>query len=243
MKPNLIILTTGLSGSSVLTGLIARAGYWTGERTHVKNNSTGSYNTYENSKLVELNNQLIKLTKCTITPHSWYDRSLFARFEAIDSGIDRQQFRQFIDECNEHSPWIWKDPKLWFTLAFWLDLLGEKNVRCIVLYRDPYRLWVSQTNKRIIYDYQYLKNSEQRSRLELLNYLHERNVPSMELQYDELLDCDTQTLIRINQFLGCQLSSSDWGEVFDSSKQSNSKRLNDLKAMLIYLKNYKGRIK
>ena len=31
LNPNVIILTSGISGSSVLTGLISRAGYWTGD--------------------------------------------------------------------------------------------------------------------------------------------------------------------------------------------------------------------
>jgi hypothetical protein len=55
MADNLIILTSGISGSSVLTGLVARGGYWTGDVTFQK---TG-YNTHENLELVELNRKLL----------------------------------------------------------------------------------------------------------------------------------------------------------------------------------------
>ena len=55
MKQNLIILTGGLSGSSVLAGLINKAGYWLGTKT-----TKVKYDTFENSKLVELNIKLFR---------------------------------------------------------------------------------------------------------------------------------------------------------------------------------------
>ena len=56
MPRNVIILTTGLAGSSVLTGLLAEAGYWTGDDTFKKSD----YNTFENQELVELNRGIFK---------------------------------------------------------------------------------------------------------------------------------------------------------------------------------------
>ena len=52
-----IILTSGLSGSSVVSNLISRGGYWTGDSTHQKRD----YNTYENEALIELNQKLFEL--------------------------------------------------------------------------------------------------------------------------------------------------------------------------------------
>ena len=57
---NVIILTTGISGSSVITGLLAKSGLWTGDETIFKDNITGTYETYGNKKLVELNESLFK---------------------------------------------------------------------------------------------------------------------------------------------------------------------------------------
>ena len=56
---NVIILTTGISGSSVLTGFLAKSGLWIGDETVYKDNITGKYETYENKKLVDLNDELI----------------------------------------------------------------------------------------------------------------------------------------------------------------------------------------
>ena len=59
MKKNVIILTYGLSGSSVLTGLLVRGGYWPGAKTYVK----PDYDTFENVRLIELNKQLFAAAK------------------------------------------------------------------------------------------------------------------------------------------------------------------------------------
>ena len=53
---NVIILTGGLTGSSALAGLLAAAGFWSGENTFRKRD----YNTYENSELIRLNRQLMQ---------------------------------------------------------------------------------------------------------------------------------------------------------------------------------------
>ena len=47
---NTIILTSGLTGSSVLTGLLARGGFWAGDRTAKKKD----YDTFENEELIRL---------------------------------------------------------------------------------------------------------------------------------------------------------------------------------------------
>ena len=60
MPANLIVLNNGLSGSSVLTGLIAQAGYWTGSQTISKQDyATQAYDTHESVDLVQLNQNIL----------------------------------------------------------------------------------------------------------------------------------------------------------------------------------------
>jgi hypothetical protein len=54
-RPNVIILTSGITGSSVLSGFLARSGYWSGDTTHKK-----EYDTFENSELIRLNLQIFQ---------------------------------------------------------------------------------------------------------------------------------------------------------------------------------------
>ena len=244
MTKNVLILTTGLSGSSLLTGLISKAGYWTVESTIYKNNSTGRYETYENSKLVELNNQLLEEAKVSFDSNFWYEDSSRAEIARAGTKIARDNYQAFVETCATHQPWIWKDPKLWITLGFWLQMLDTSSLKCIVLNRNIKRLWLSQTHKRIIYDYRYLKESEKHSRDNLTRFLCEQDVDYITMNYESLQHNTTVELNRINNFLSTNLALKDWDEIYQPKEVSMIDNMAKIfKAILIYVTNYRQRIK
>ena len=113
-NPNVIILTSGISGSSVLTGLISRAGYWTGDITHKK-----EYDTYENQELIDLDLRLFKQSGYTGNYAMEFSSAAIEQIRALNGTIDDHPFREFLQKCEAHQPWIWKDPRLWMTIRFW----------------------------------------------------------------------------------------------------------------------------
>jgi hypothetical protein len=239
---NVIILTTGISGSSVITGLLAKSGFWTGDDTVFKDNITGKYETYENKILVNLNDSLIREAGVEFEGKAYYDTNARDKFNGKYTEIDTSKYNKFIEECNSHSPWIWKDPRLFLTIGFWKNSLDLTNTRVIALHRNSYELWKSQVIKRIIYSYSYLKNSEDKVRHELLNYLESNNFSFISLEYDQFTRDPVTSINKLNKFIGLNLKKENWDEIYrPSSKFSRYKRT--LLAYLIYIKNYKSRIK
>lgn len=239
---NVIVLTTGISGSSVITGLLAKSGLWAGDDTVFKNNITGKYETYENKKLVDLNDSLIREIGSELEGEAYYDATARGKFDDIYTKIDTTKYDSFIDECNSHSPWVWKDPRLFFTIGFWKNSLDLTNIKVVVLYRNSYELWKSQAIKRIIYSYRYLKNSEEKSRHELLSYLESNNFSFISLEYSQFTNDPVTSINILNKFIGTSLKKENWDEIYrPPGKLSHYKRT--LLAYLIYMKNYKSRIK
>ena len=239
---NVIILTTGISGSSVITGFLAKSGLWTGDDTVFKDNITGKYETYENKKLVNLNDSLIKEAGVEFEGKARYDANARDKFNDIYAEIDTTKYNKFIEECNSHSPWIWKDPRLFLTIGFWKNSLDLTNTKVIVLHRNSYELWKSQAIKRIIYSYKYLKNSEDKTRHELLNYLELNNFSFISLEYDQFTRDPVTSINQLNKFIGTNLKKENWDEIYQSTSKSSSYK-RTLLAYLIYIKNYKSRIK
>src|SRR5438105_1658760 len=134
---NLIILTSGLTGSSVLTGLISRAGYWTGDSTQQK----PDYNTFENHELVKLNLNLLELAALKSSYHTHFSQRAVDHIASLLSRIDLEPYRSFIRKCNDHSPWVWKDPRLWMTIRFWKNLIDVDNCSFILLTRGYFQCW------------------------------------------------------------------------------------------------------
>lgn len=239
---NVIILTTGISGSSVITGFLAKSGLWTGDDTVFKENITGKYETYENKKLVNLNDSLIKERGIKFEGKAYYDSSARDEFNDIYKKIDNKKYNEFIEECNSQSPWIWKDPRLFVTIGFWINSLDLTNTKVVVLHRNTYELWKSQVIKQIIYSYKYLKNSEDRARHELLNYLESNKFSFISLEYDQFTRDPATSINKLNKFIGVNLKKENWDEIYQStSKFSRYKRT--LLAYLMYIKNYNSRIK
>ncbi len=102
MKRNVIILTSGLTGSSVLTGLIARAGYWTGDRTHKKT----EYDTYENEELIDLNQRIFRQANYHGNYLMDFSPDVLAGIGALSG--DEGLYDEFIQKCALHRPWVWK---------------------------------------------------------------------------------------------------------------------------------------
>src|SRR5581483_8457288 len=103
MKKNIIILTSGLSGSSVLTGLIARAGYWTGDQTFKKRD----YETFENQRLIDLDLKLFREAGYKGNYLLEFSEPAFGAIASLYPRINASEYRAFVEECGRHSPWIW----------------------------------------------------------------------------------------------------------------------------------------
>lgn len=240
-KSNVIVMTTGLSGSSVTSALVAQSGLWLGDETIVKNNSSGHYDTYENAELVRLNQQLYKELDFVPSDSSIYDEADFNKFSAAADKIDTTDYEEFIKYCNEHDAWIWKDPRLWITLGFWMPLLKKHcgdNLKFVVLSREPISMWTSLLLKRIIINYGYLKRSEAQSNKRIGSYIRGAGFNFVDINYNDLTRTPESEINKLNSYLGTELALGDYQRIYNGPIPTPAWTLkNVVKAYLIYLKN------
>lgn len=237
--PNVIILTSGITGSSVLTGLIARSGYWTGEQTHKK-----EYDTFENQALIDLNMQLVEHSGYTGNYAMEFVPNGLSHIASLGDTIDDRLFRQFLQTCNQHRPWIWKDPRLWLTIGFWRNLLDLEECRFILLTRSFSHSWVSSILRRHIRSYRSTKRYEQSIRDSLTGFLKNNNLPYLQITFENLVVRPEETIRKLNAYLGTELTLEDMTAIYNKPlyKAPRSSVFDYLKAMLIYCKNYSERM-
>ena len=240
MKKNVIILTSGLSGSSVLAALVARAGYWIGDETFSKE----EYATFENSRLIELNlklmceagykgNYLMEFAADTITAIN----SLYSR-------IGSAEYRSFVAACESRRPWIWKDPRLWMTIRFWRNFLNRDDCRFILLTRSSLQIWISAMLRRQITTYRYHRRYEGLIHESAVSFCWEYNLPYLHVTYEDLILHPAEVIGRVNGHLDTSLTVEDLQAVYHKPlyRSPRNSGLKHLKAMLIYLKNYSSRL-
>lgn len=238
---NVIVMTTGLSGSSVTSALIAQSGLWLGEETIVKNNSSGRYDTYENAELVRLNKMLYKEMNFEPKQSSLYEDTDFTIFEKASGSIDTTPYEEFIKHCNENGRWLWKDPRLWITLGFWLPLIRKHcgdNVKFVVLSREPLSMWTSLLLKRVIMNYGYLKRNEMAANKRISQFIASAGYDYVDVNYNDLTREPVSTIEKINAFLATNLTVDDYKAIYNGPIPTPAwTTKNVIKAYLIYLKN------
>ena len=238
MKKNVIILTSGLAGSSVLAGLIARGGWWVGHETFEK----VDYDTFENLRVIEVNRDLFAQLGYQGNYEMVFDPAEIGLFADRRLSFDVRPFRQLLAECDTHSPWLWKDPRLWLTIHRWVDYLDLDRVCFINLTRDPLQAWISLTNRRQIQEFGYLKSYLYGIRDSNRDFLVKQGAEHLEVQYEDLLIRPEQTIGKLNWFLDATLSVTDLEAIYRGRLYRKPRGVGDaLKAGLIYAKNYRKR--
>jgi hypothetical protein len=238
MKKNVIILTSGLAGSSVLAGLIARGGWWTGHDTFKK----VDYDTFENRRLIEVNKQLFAELGYQGHYEMVFDPAEIGLFADRSRPVAAKPIRELLYECDSHAPWLWKDPRLWLTIHRWVDFLDLDRTQFINLTRDPVQAWISLTIRRQIQEFGYLKSYLCGIRDSIRNFLVEQRAEYLEMEYEDLLLRPEQSIGRLNDFLAAELRVSDLKGVYRGRLYRKPRGLGDaLKAGLIHAKNYRAR--
>lgn len=235
MRKNVIILTHGWTGSSVFTALIAKAGYWYGNDTFQKID----YNTFENLELIELNKRMLGELGYGGDHEHEFDPEEVIRLAERSADIDLSPYADFVTRCGENSPWIWKDPRLTWTIRVWAKLLKLEDVAFIILTRDDEQAWISSNLRRHIQSRRFTHAYNHGITDSLKQFLTHAGKDFVELEFEDLLLRPEATIADINSHLGIALTEADLRSVYKGQLHRKSNGLkNKLKATAIYLKNY-----
>jgi hypothetical protein len=238
MKKNIIIMTSGLAGSSVLTALLARAGYWTGAGTFKKLD----YDTHENQQLIKLNKDLLKAARIDRDYTKSFDRADVVQVARAADIVDPAPYERLIEECQAQRPWIWKDPRLWLTIRVWRRWLDLESIQFVLITREIHQTWVSTAGRGQIQTKDFLRRYMDGIRQSIVEFFEAEKLPYLPVVYEDLLVRPEQTLERINGFLGTHLGIDDLRAVYKGQLYRRPRGLLDsVKAYLKYWKNYAQR--
>lgn len=210
MLPNVVVLTGGISGSSVLAGLIARAGYWLGDETEKV-----AYDTFENSRLVQLNIQILRQSGYFCRDISDIPSPSVKKIKGISESIDLSVYERFLQECNRNQPWLWKDPRLSYTIFFWKRLIDLGKCRFIMMRRDLKQTWTGMIlrgkfsiplDKLSIIHQECIKSS--------YNFLNRDGIKYYDLTFEDLINDPDKSICDINKFIGTHLDLSDLRAIY-----------------------------
>ena len=227
----------GLSVSSALTGLMAKAGYWTGDDTFKK-----EYDTYEKRELIRLNSELLAEANYRKDYTSEFSWSAIKQVSSLQGKVDLTAYRIFLGQCEAHRPWVWKDPRFYLTIRFWANLLNFDQIKFILLTRDQVQSWISQQLRRQVCTYGYSRRYDDGLRQSSVSFLEENRTPYLVLRYDDLILQPEDALASLNRHIDANLTVDDLKAIYTWQLYRKPRSYWDFaKAVAIYLKNYSER--
>lgn len=137
---NILIVGGPRSGTSLTATIFTRCGYHVGtiadarQRDGDRNNPLGYF---EADDVVAHNVALLQAAG-----YSHHNTWLFtpipaATVAAIAAFPPREPDRELIAAYDLHAPWVWKDPRLCFTLGYWWRMLPNDATGVVLVRRDP----------------------------------------------------------------------------------------------------------
>jgi len=146
---NIIILGSGRSGTSMLTGMLAKSSFHFGDNfeylTKNKANPKGYFEDYEvntvNEDILKIN--LINIPESirkVLFPYSTFYRARWlARIPTNKKITSTIQINNRIEALIKKIPFCYKDPRFSYTLPVWKPILEQHNivVKYLVIFREP----------------------------------------------------------------------------------------------------------
>ena len=212
-----------------------RAGAWLGDETFVK----PDYDTFENAELVRINNELLERFAAGLNHEHEFTDSHVHQITERALASDLTPLREFMAQCALHSPWLWKDPRLTWTIRVWAEVMDLSSTRFVVLTREPVQAWITANLRRHVQSMTFTKAYNGGITQSNVQFLQQRGLAYLPLSFEDLLVEPDATLQRLNRHLESQLQMADLKAVCRLPLGKRSRGPVDFfKAAAIYAKNY-----
>lgn len=208
---NVIILGPGRTGSSFLSGLIARNRFYINREAILEREGYPDGD-YENPDLVDLNKDIFFESGYGHHKVKYNKNVDIGAMKALHENEDITKYKEIIKKCQSKKPWLWKDPRLCYTIHFWGKLLDFSAIKLIFIEREIYQIFRSYTKHKVFFTKKDVYRKYDDQVLSVNRFLKENNFECLNLNFDDLKD--KQKLIdTLNNYLETDISLDDYNSI------------------------------
>lgn len=146
MPKNLIVVGTPRSGTSLAASIFVRQGYFVANEADAELRDPDHYNPggyWEAEPLIEAN---VSLFQRVGFPHhnTWkFDPIGTDQADAITTLGRTAEHSELVAQYEQNRPWVWKDPRLCYTIGYWWSLVDQDNTAVMLVRRDSMEIFRS----------------------------------------------------------------------------------------------------
>lgn len=216
-RRNVLVVGMPRSGTSMTAYVFARQGYYVAESPDEELRPGDAFNPtgyWEPRRVIDANAELFRAVGY---PHdnTWlYDAIRPDQIEALASLPVRADHRALVGQYDAHPPWMWKDPRLCYTLAYWWPLMNPATTAVLLIRRDPEE--ILQSFLRLGWRDGEGARADVTARVESHLGAAERTIerlgiPHLAVNYADFQARPAETAARISVFFGVRIRAEDLG--------------------------------
>ncbi|MDH3621650.1 MAG: sulfotransferase [Gammaproteobacteria bacterium] len=242
MPRNIIVVGTPRSGTSLAASIFARLGHFVADDEAAQLRDPDHFNPggyWEAEPLIEANVSLFR--RVGFEHHNtWiFDPINPEQAGRISSLPPADEDRDLVARFEAHRPWVWKDPRLCYTLGYWWPLVDQDNTAVLFVRRDPEETFKSFA--RIGW-----RESNEAGRKETYQRMaghiaaaeaaiRDLGIPHVEISYSEYRESPDHVATVLSDLSGIRVSVGDLGftESYSSSTLGGRLRVAAEKAVKV----------
>jgi hypothetical protein len=207
-----IIVGLPRSGTSLTAAIFVKKNYRTPSDL-LPTNEANPFGYWEAESLND-NNAAVLAAAGFPFHNTWmFDRIQPAHARKIFELSPLPEHKRYLQAFEQHRPWVWKDPRFCYTLAYWWPMMNPKTTGVVLVRRTKaaiYRSFDRLDWRRPIAagkDDFYARIDDHLGAA--MDAIRTFDIPHLEIDYDEFLDAPERLADRISGFFGISVTAAD----------------------------------
>ena len=218
MPRNIIVVGTPRSGTSLAASIFARLGHFVADDEASQLRDPDHFNPggyWEAEPLIEANVSLFRRVgfehhnTWIFDPISAEQARRIAELPPVD------EHRELVARFESNRPWVWKDPRLCYTLAYWWPLVDADNTAVLLVRRDPEETFKSfarigwRASNEAGRNETYQRMADHIAAAE--EALRRRDIPYVEISYSDYRESPGRVAAILSDLSGLDVTVADLG--------------------------------
>jgi len=232
MRKNAVVVGMPRSGTSMTAAIFANKGYFVAEDEKNELRKGDEYNPagyWEAEPLIKSNAEVFNSVGF-MHDNTWLYEAISAQQAMGILALAKDpKHAGLVKHYDDHQPWVWKDPRLCYTIGYWWSYMNPETTRVLLLKRDPKEIhqsflrvkWRTSSKQDKLDTYQRVEDH-----INAAEYaIKKLAIPHIVVNYSDFAKYPESTARQISDFFGFDLSPEELGF---SRKLNNSRLLGRL---------------
>ncbi len=216
MPKNIIIVGAPRSGTSLTAAIFARKGYFIGkiERASIREGDDNNpFGYFEADDLISNNVEVLR--RAGFTFHNTWKHAMISErsIARLADLLPSREHRDYVTSYQVRAPWVWKDPRLCFTLPYWWKLMDPRTTGVLLVRRDEAEVYRSFLRMGWCDD---ARPARERCRARIERHVRAAkeaiarlSIPHITVDYADFLDRPDEVAPRLAEMCGLDLAATD----------------------------------